>query len=588
MQFAGLQRGRPSQHSLTLDRLKVALRTKGALGKLRRAAMKEEDTLPPAELSGAGAGVPVEFPNRREGESVGEDGARGVTELRGTADQAASTADGPAARGRGRGRGRVKPRVVPRKKPPTRIVVAPARTSSGSHGRGGSGAGSTRGGPVRGRDGGSGRDRSSGRDHGGEHSASVIGLGQIAPQRVPASSVSQGSAAGSAASRKSSFAASQSSVGGQGSLASGQSLGSTGTGGIGELSSLAGPHSERGPYEAGTRNGVAANEITHGGAMLRSLNESLGDNSDTDDELPYDDFEHKNQDVASFVGKVSSGMLLPVSLPSLRHLECPPKLFSKADEECRPGGLGLTTSAGVVTKVEDARAGDPRYSSKVREQLGAIVNMSESRLTAKMEPVELEPVEALLDDYRPGNIEKVYVPDVGKPIDVTQFPPGTSVRHVLCAEKAPIFLQLPGLLPLKEHPAAWEKSDMQVASSAKDGIRDSAGASSSSVFADMRGLGTDIRRVGVPGEVERIGKLRLYRSGKVELVFRDGTTYGVTAGASCKTNQQLVVLKVGDTDTEKSCEELANALTSRLVCAPSLESLVSNSRSVAKKVPSRS
>jgi hypothetical protein len=549
--------------------------------------MKEEDKLPalePTEIDSEGIAQAAQEGDGPAGGAVVE----GVPHEKSTAEQAEGRdAGAPESRGRGRGRGRVKPRVVPRKKPPTRIVIAPSGPFSGGGGRGSAGSEQGRGGSGRGRGGGSGRGRGYDHDHGGQHSANVIGLGQIAPQRVPASTVSgasgAGSTAGSAASRKSSAMATQSSVGGSVSRASGLSFGSSGGTGDIELSpNVAGPFSEPANDEDTARNGAVFGERRQGCVVSRTSDELVGENSDSDDDLPPDDLEHKNQEVASFVGKVSDGMLLPMSLPSLRHLDPPPTVSRKSEDAFGLEAPRNSLNTRLLARSETLRTERTQDAPITTKRYGARVDNPVTELLPKLEPLEVESVTSSTPQSLLRNGRTLYVPDVGKPVDSWQFPPKSSVRHILDADRNPALLQLPGLLPLKTRESACGKSEVLTACDNKDGNVEMLGTSLSIHTRDMR-LGTDIRQVGTPGAIEKIGRFRLYRSGRAELVFNDGSTYDVSSGVSCKTNQQLVALNFGGNNRmENSCEEIANALTSRLVCTPSLESLVSNPRPMMK------
>jgi hypothetical protein len=195
---------------------------------------------------------------------------------------------------------------------------------------------------------------------------------------------------------------------------------------------------------------------------------------------------------------------------------------------------------------------------------------------AKAEPVEVAGSPA-------ASRASKYEPEVGKPLDAFQFPAQTASRHILAAKQSPLFLQLPGLLPLQENRSAW-------AASADDGSQITRFAASdqmregNTAGSGAQNMGTDIRRVGAPGVVSGVGKLRLYKSGKAQLVLDGGYVYELTVGAVYRTNQQLVALNLGSDQTEKTCEEIANALTSRLVARPSLASLTSSGVTVAKSL----
>jgi hypothetical protein len=107
-----------------------------------------------------------------------------------------------------------------------------------------------------------------------------------------------------------------------------------------------------------------------------------------------------------------------------------------------------------------------------------------------------------------------------------------------------------------------------------------------------------LRVAQAPGDTRKIGKLMYYKSGRVTLRYADGTTADVTVGADCKSFQQLVCVSAnpaglgdkagrkgrseddgdeeeGEEDSNK-CEEFNAAIRSRLVCIPSLSSLLPN------------
>jgi hypothetical protein len=201
------------------------------------------------------------------------------------------------------------------------------------------------------------------------------------------------------------------------------------------------------------------------------------------------------------------------------------------------------------------------------------------RSAGKVEPKEVSVVGA--DANADG---ESYRPDIGKQLDPLRFPASSPARHLLASPGAPAFMQLPGLLPLRENTSAWGHDHPVAGSGGTGTTRESAAEAILNAAVRARGLGIDLRRVGIPGGVDKVGKMRIYKSGRVELVFSDGTVYDCATGAPVETAQQLLAVNLGGAeDDDKTCDEICNALTSRLIARPSIQSLVSTIPSYVKK-----
>lgn len=144
------------------------------------------------------------------------------------------------------------------------------------------------------------------------------------------------------------------------------------------------------------------------------------------------------------------------------------------------------------------------------------------------------------------------------------FEKGSVARKILSSEDKLAFMQLPGLLALMERNDAdggrkqnGEEADLEKVESSV--------AAAVAAAERMRGLGTDLRKVGDRGSTRPIGKLRFFKSGRVQIVMDRGGCIELEHGITPKVSQQVVLI-----DTErKTCEELQNTLTSRLVGVPS-------------------
>ncbi len=85
----------------------------------------------------------------------------------------------------------------------------------------------------------------------------------------------------------------------------------------------------------------------------------------------------------------------------------------------------------------------------------------------------------------------------------------------------------------------------------------------------MRGLGTDLRKVGNRGDACKLGKLRFYKSGRVEMVMEKGGVLDVQQGVVSNKSQQLVLIDVEN----KTCTEIQSSVSTRLVAVPGLGDL---------------
>lgn len=510
-----------------------------------------------------------------------------------------STSSQARGRGRGRGRGRkVAPRAVPRKKPPTRIVSAKAAGSGSSSTRGGRGGGSGRGRGADKRGGGSaggsessarggrGRGRGRGQAH-AQHSPSVIGLGQIAPQRVPIGGATPSQ--GSAASRKSSGLGTPSSTGAL-SRTSGQSFGSGGT--DGRSSDLMGSNgASYGGAQAESYSGGRGGASSGGGGggstprayqsfaerfeeQAKAFGDAATDDSDTDDELPDDDNEKKNRDVAAYLGESRDGFLLPVTLPRNRT----EKVDAAAKDQTAPNDKlpeGESSSVKQTSTLAEPSVKAEPVSVKLESAIAPV-----KRTVVKPEPMEVDTLQAV-----PAEPKSEAKPTWGAGLDPSTFPEGSCARMMLESSDSPVYIQLPGVLPLAENKAAWEYKRQAEAPDSKLGPEVLRGTEPQwSIKA--RGLAVDVRKVGSPGEVQKLGKLRLYKSGRVQLVLNDGTKLDGDVGATCRLAQQLACVTLGTaTDSESSFEELRNSIVSRIVFVPSMETLATTGQYRVKKAP---
>lgn len=232
----------------------------------------------------------------------------------------------------------------------------------------------------------------------------------------------------------------------------------------------------------------------------------------SDDDQADGSFLGRNLDIAPYAGHVTEdGLLLPVSLPGLRDL---PAHYD-------------------AVKLEDT-----------------VSAMKSVALAAKDEPMEVEPQHSLM----PGALSS------------DMFPKSSVAHAILASDSSLAFMQLPGLL------AMMEKSDAPLMSN-EDGEKEtrleSSVAAAVAAADKMRGLGVDLRRVGNDDEARPIGRLKFFRSGRVQIVMQSGGSLDLEWGITPKTCQQLVLID----HERKTCEELQNTVTTRLVAVPSLAGL---------------
>lgn len=345
-----------------------------------------------------------------------------------------------------------------------------------------------------------------------------------------------------------------------------------------------------------------------------------------DDELEHEDLTEKNQDLAPYPGVVQDGVIVPVGFPTMFSMPIPEV------------GTHIVDIGAVNSDAADGKAADSQEKAAGEAAEGKLpaptpTLPSESvfenaerrrRNHAKDEPVEAvlapapaEPAAAKTE----GSPDALYMPKAGEALKPLLFPPRTAARHVLASADAPLFMQLPGIVPLRENRSAWPGATA-AAPGAADRKRDGAESAETIVAAARereRGLATDLRVVNAPGEIKRIGKLYFYKSGRVLLKYEDGSSADVTVGAACKNVQQLVCVSTkpkdaaaasagakaedvedkmdegddganeDDEDDDNVCEELNASIRSRLVCIPTLDTLIStkNKLPAVKKQDSR-
>lgn len=410
---------------------------------------------------------------------------------------------GSRGRGRGRGRGRrVIPRQVVRRKPPPGQAPKPIDVTS-ARGRG-RGRGNDRGRGQNSETGGRGRGRGA-----PVHSPNVVGLGQIAPPRPGVSRIA--SSGGSAVSSRRSSAVSSVSIGAASAASSTYSFGpGTSSFASDDAASASAsfppdmvfPSEPEPSTKKGSKKSVEPMFREH---TLRS--------PDSDDDMPDDTFDVRNCDIAPYPGHVTdNGILLPVSLPGLRAL---PSEFREFD--------------GVS---------EPTVESTVKpEPLDSV--------SAKDEPTEVENIDTALSSLHLPPAEA--------------FPQDSVARTILSSPDSLAFMQIPGLLPLTEHTTKSKKEDEKTAETSS--VAEAIAASER-----LRALGVDLRSVGTPGANIPVGKLRIHKSGRVTIMFSNGSCIDLEHGINPKVCQQVVLINC----KEKTCEELQNTIPRRYVAVPSL------------------
>ncbi|CAN8069286.1 unnamed protein product [Agarophyton chilense] len=360
------------------------------------------------------------------------------------------------------------------------------------------------------------------------YSANVVGLGQIAPPKAPASRVP--SAAGSAASSHRSSAVSSVSLGSLGAASS-----------TGALSSTGAPSSSAGMAHAASMDMDMSMDAFRDGALESSARaaakqkgklrkdrsfeflEHVETAFDSDDDMPDDAFDNRNCEIAPYAGHLTDeGILLPVSLPGLRDM---PQHFADFVEDDLVSDLHKLGN-GFDSLFPTAKA-EPKAEPMAIEQPAAS---------------QLSTAEILNSDM---------------------FTEGTVARKLLSSESSLAFLQLPGLLTLSENPTAANIGEEQ---RPHEPSKQTSVAAAVTAGERMRGLGTDLRRVGEPGTAQFMGKLRFFKSGRVQLVMQCGDVIDLEHGVEPKVCQQVVLVD----KTQKSCDEMSNGYMPKVVGIPSL------------------
>lgn len=516
---------------------------------------------------------------------------------------APATEGGPAARERGRGRARgrargrrVVPRQVARRKTTSGQVPKSLTggASEGPAGRGGRGRGRGRG---RG-DSSAGRGRGRGAGGSGsapgvlEHAPNAMGLGQIAPPRqgIPGGGRGSGvaSSGGGMSSRRSSAmssgaASSSYSIGvnvdGM-SLASGDGMGGMTDADMGsERGGENGENNDKGDKKDGKTN--AKTEPV--------FSEHVEQGYDSEDDMPDDSFDMRNRDIAPYAGMLTDGgLLLPVSLPGLRSL---PEKFDRfiiddKDDDEKPvkddDGAGMLGEFGDGKKEELKVEEKAKIKSEAKQEkrvVGGGVQPGAAVGSAKAEPMELDamnvdsiqpPTAGATDDIQPTSTAanadaKEQQPGLaGSNLRAAMFPKGSAAYRILSSPPGDLALmQLPGLLPLAIASADRERMVKAKAKAPKlSSVAEAVAASER-----LRALGVDVRQVGQPGQGHDLAKLKVYRSGRVQLVLNNGGALDVEPGIRPRVNQQVVMVNCKD----KTCEELANSVETWLVAVPALD-----------------
>lgn len=404
---------------------------------------------------------------------------------------------------RGRGRGRARGRrVVPRQV--ARRKPPPGQAPKPIDEAAGRGRGRGRG---RGQDAG-GRGRGRGAP---THSPNAVGLGQVAPPRPTTSRIA--SSGGSAVSSRRSSVVSSVSIGGASAASSSYSFGHGASHTSDDVASASTsfPADMSFPSESEQLSGKKASK-KNAEPLFREHSHMA---PDSDDDMPDDAFDVRNRDIAPYAGHVTdNGLLLPVSLPGLRAL--PPE-FKEFDNPISVNG-----------KADDTIKAEP-----------------EPKIGAKSEPMEVE---------SPG--EDLFVQPC---LRAESFPPGSVANAVLSSQNAFSFMQFPGLLALSQY-SEKVKKDTEKATDTNS-VAEALAASER-----LKALGVDLRLVGKPGSNLPVGKLRMYKSGRVEMVLSNGGCLELEHGINPKVCQQVMLIN----SKEKTCEELQNVITNRIVAVPSL------------------
>lgn len=161
------------------------------------------------------------------------------------------------------------------------------------------------------------------------------------------------------------------------------------------------------------------------------------------------------------------------------------------------------------------------------------------------------------------DVDTAIQPSASVALHPNMFKEGSMAKKILSTEGSLAFLQLPGLLALTEGTRPLTYGMEGRPNDAKD---ESSVAAAVAAAERMRGLGTDLRKVGEPGSVRSLGKLRFYKSGRVEIVMERGGTMDLSPGIEPKSCLQVVLID----SSKNTCEELESAVKSRLVATPNL------------------
>lgn len=365
---------------------------------------------------------------------------------------------------------------------------------------------------------GRGRGRGRGQESGGRgrgrgaptHSPNAVGLGQVAPPRPTISRIA--SSGGSAMSSRQSSVVSSVSVGAASAASSSYSLGQGASLTSDDIASASTSFPSDAPYPEPDQKGGKKGSKKNAEPLFREHSHMA---PDSDDDMPNDAFDVRNRDIAPYAGHLTdNGLLLPVSLPGLRAL---PAEFKKFDDNF----------------VDETKTN------------GSVKPEPTSLLQAKDEPMEIEGTGA----------EPLVTPFLRPDI----FPSGSVAHSVLSLRNSFSFMQIPGLLALAEHSAKVKKDSEKAADTSS--VAESIAASER-----LKALGVDLRLVGKRGSYLPVGKLRMYKSGRVEMVLSNGSCLELEQGINPKVCQQVMLIS----SKEKTCEELQNVITNRIVAVPSL------------------
>lgn len=370
--------------------------------------------------------------------------------------------------------------------------------------------------------------------------------------------------------------------------------------------------------KGGSGGGGKANEKADEPAVFHEHRE---DNDDSEDDMPDDYFDMRNKDIAPYAGLLTDdGLLLPVSLPGLRSLPDKFKAFNLNEDDDvrdikvaetkiesepksevaigpkdgeytngRGGGKGESEREDIRAKAEKVEVDtidivsqdtgkvkvkdenvslDPGQMEKVKDESMTASVIGVTNLT-KPEPMEIDTSivdDAITSDEKVKGNDETHTLPCG--ISAEMFNRKSAAHKLLSARGRLSFLQLPGLLPFaagaSDGPAQQAQQAQQ--QQRKKG-RSSSVAEAVAASEKLRNLAVDMRHIGQPGASVPIGKLRIYKSGRTQLVLQNGSTVDVESGITAQVNQQVVLINT----KEKTCNELENMVQSRLVAVPTLD-----------------